>query len=92
MAGLQGGGTDPCCGNGRISGGSAGSEHRYHYPGVDADRFDDASYGAVDRDNRWGGESEAVPESKANTMDGPGRGSIMGTHYPNDKWRGGFSA
>jgi hypothetical protein len=83
--------------NGRYGGGS-GSEHRYSRPSVDADRWDEANYGATDVDGRW---TNALPErvaaSKINTMDMPTRGTLAGAvlesgdHAPsNPSDRGGF--
>jgi hypothetical protein len=75
--------------NGRVSGGSAGPEHRYSFPAVDCARHDEARYGSVDEDSRWGGESERVPESEIGTMGRPQRGALGGKSLPDD--RGGFT-
>lgn len=76
MSGLQGGHRDPCCDNGRVSGGKAGNEHRYSFPGVDITRKETARYGATDTDSRW---SAAVGQvlTQPNTMGVP-RGTMMG--------------
>ena len=76
MSGLQGGQRDPCCDNGRVSGGKAGPEHRYSFPGVDCAKFDEATNGSVDTDSRWGGAAGEVLQAP-NTM-GVARGTFVG--------------
>ena len=76
MSGLQGGGTSPSCGNGRVSGGSAGNEHRYSFPSVDCAKWENAPVGVVDVDSRWSGKVGPVL-SYPNTMGQP-RGKMMG--------------
>ena len=80
MAGLQGGHREPSNGNGRCGGGTGGAEHRYHFPMVDTARWDNASRGTVDTDERWSG---AVGQELTypNTM-GVARGTMMGASGP----------
>lgn len=79
-------GFGPSNGNGVVSGGSGGSEHRYHFPAVDCARFNEATYGALDAPDR--GEAVSVAESRISTMGGPPRGTLGGKTLPDD--RGGF--
>lgn len=71
-------------GNGRYGGGNAGSEHRYHFPAVDDDRFDEAKTGVYVRSSLQGESSTAVG-STINTIDGPPRGTLGGQTY-NMSW------
>ena len=65
------------CGNGRCGGGVAGKEHRYKFPAVDDAHWDEAK-ATMTAAGKWQGESGQVIGAYANTMDGPGRGAIMG--------------
>jgi hypothetical protein len=67
-------------GNGRYGGGSAGSEHRFHFPAADAAHFDEARTGVYVRTSLQGESSSAVG-ADINTMGGPPRGTIVGATY-----------
>jgi hypothetical protein len=64
------------CGNGRDGGGQGGSEDRYHFPAVDAAKWDTAKVGRYDTSPQQG-EAGQVIGAYVNTMEG-GRGKIMG--------------
>jgi len=76
--------------NGRYGGGAGGKEDRYSHPAVDDARFDEAHVGSFDTSPIHTGGTSMVPESKANTVDGPARGTCLGACYSCDTWRAGF--
>lgn len=69
------------CGNARYGGGVAGTEHRFKFPAVDEQMWDEAK-ATMTAAGKWQGESGQVIGAYVNTMDGPGRGAIMGTQGP----------
>lgn len=75
--------------NGRYGGGKAGPEHRFSFPAVDTDRWDEAHRGS-DTKAQWQGEAGQVDMAVNSTMDG-GRGKIMGAtvngSWPNNGFR-----
>lgn len=68
--------------NGRDGGGKAGREHRYSFPAVDDERWDEAKAGSINP-GRFAGEiGEITPHAKLNTMASPARGQIVGPEVP----------
>lgn len=76
------------CDNGRCGGGSAGPENRYHFPAVDAAKWDEATTGRYER-SPLHGEAPAQVGAQVNTVQGT-RGELMGASYGADAWRRGF--
>lgn len=57
--------------------------HRLKFPAVDTARFDEATYGSIDTDGRWAGETSPVLQYP-NTMGQP-RGLMVGKVFTGAK-------
>ena len=82
-------------GNNRYSGGSAGSEHKYHFPAVDTARWQDANYGADSSTGMYAATEPRYPAAFISTTSGP-RSALEGASLPsgagpNGYARGGFT-